>query len=972
LFQPEPYCLAVNNAKPISILLAIMSNTVHPITVANGRFMQNGQPVFLLSGEIHYFRIRREDWSTHLQAARNAGLTTVSTYVPWAWHEPEPGKFDLDGHTLPERDLLGWLRACSEHGLQVIVKPGPFILAEFRGAGLPDWLLEQYGDQFCMRTRDGHKVASDGVNLFDEHYLRHVSLWYDTIMPVIREHQASSGLGADVGSGAGAGSGSGPGAGSDSGSDAGLDLGAGSGSGSGPGGPIVLMQLCNEIGVFSWLAHQADYSPQAAALFVEWTREQFVDIAEVNRIWGTDAKSFEDLALPLDGRLPYTSRGDRARDMHWHRFWRYVYARYLNHLDSMARAHGVDVPFYHNLPGWIYGQGYEFPVNITMYDELYGEQKPLLFGVDHIPEFVSHRNMHDDRIINDITRAVVGNKPMFAAEFQSGSREYHVVTSPREMALFYKASIANGLTGWNYYMFSQGRNPSRKGYSGDTFYWFTPLTAEGETTSAYPLVRQINRLVTANADVILEAERQSEVCVLFYTPYYSTELERPETGATGLHFRASDIRRGAWFDGLLKALQVMNVDYDMADLSRTNPTELSRYRQVWAFATDEMDALAQQVLVDYVQLGGHLMVFPALPNRTLSQESCSLLADALGVHECGRETIDSPLIDVAGFSDVKCANPQLIYRESDLDGAEILARTLSGAICGFIKTFEKGQVAHLGTWLGFDTEGHKPVYRWLLQRLGGRLRRADADTHQITVRQRFTGDGRGLLFVANYFHEEHLGSIVFTHPKSGLGVGMPGGHTVPLPGDDLVSGDDSLTANASASAPASASITAKSPGPGNDAPSDELKQMNAPASASANASASASGNDSASAPASASPTAKSPGPGNDATATGQLRLPALYAILTPISIPLTPNLDLLYTTSDLLDIVGVNSHSVQLVLTGDRDLNGELVLEGSGVSHVQSIHIGGVVLTPIAVEDRLRLRYSHPHNEEFVITLILS
>ena len=56
-----------------------------------------------------------------------------------------------------------------------------------------------------------------------------------------------------------------------------------------------------------------------------------------------------------------------------------------------------------------------------------------------------------------------GNKPLFAAEFQSGSREYHVVTNPREMELFYKASIANGLTGWNYYMFSQGSKPRAPG-----------------------------------------------------------------------------------------------------------------------------------------------------------------------------------------------------------------------------------------------------------------------------------------------------------------------------------------------------------------------------------------------------------------------------------------------------------------------------------------------------------------------------
>ena len=121
---------------------------------------------------------------------------------------------------------------------------------------------------------------------------------------------------------------------------------------------------------------------------------------------------------------------------------------------------------YHNLPGWIYGSGYEFPVNITMYDELFGEKSDIVFGVDHIPEYQSYRNMHDDRIINDITKAVQKNKPLFAAEFQSGSREFHVVTNTCEMELFYKASIANGLVGWNYYMFSQGKNPSKKGYSG--------------------------------------------------------------------------------------------------------------------------------------------------------------------------------------------------------------------------------------------------------------------------------------------------------------------------------------------------------------------------------------------------------------------------------------------------------------------------------------------------------------------------
>ena len=61
--------------------------------VKGDRFYLNDKKVFLNSGEIHYFRIKRNLWDTHLEAAKEAGLSTVSTYVPWAWHEPEEGLY---------------------------------------------------------------------------------------------------------------------------------------------------------------------------------------------------------------------------------------------------------------------------------------------------------------------------------------------------------------------------------------------------------------------------------------------------------------------------------------------------------------------------------------------------------------------------------------------------------------------------------------------------------------------------------------------------------------------------------------------------------------------------------------------------------------------------------------------------------------------------------------------------------------
>jgi beta-galactosidase len=330
-------------------------------TTRDNQFYLNGEKVFLNSGEIHYFRIRRENWDTHLAAAREAGLMAVSSYVPWDWHEPQEGVFDFDGSTKAERDLTGWLQKCKEHGLKAIVKPGPYILAEYRGAGLPGWFLSKYESQVRMRNKKGEIVASEGVNLFHPVYLEKVTKWYDRIMPLISKNELVN------------------------------------------GGPVIMMQICNEIGLFSWLAHQGDYGGDVKVRFTNWLKKKYSDINSINKLWETQYKQFEDIELPPDVNEPFSSKGDRARDFDWHFFWRTYYAEYLKMLAVMARERGVSVPFYHNLPGWIYGHGYEFPVNITMYDELYGDKSDIIFGVDHIPEFVSHRNMHDDRIINDIT-----------------------------------------------------------------------------------------------------------------------------------------------------------------------------------------------------------------------------------------------------------------------------------------------------------------------------------------------------------------------------------------------------------------------------------------------------------------------------------------------------------------------------------------------------------------------------------------
>jgi len=699
--------------------------------IEGGYFSLNGRKVFLNSGEIHYFRIKRELWEEHLKKAKEAGLKTISSYVPWVWHEVNEGEFDFSGTTQPERDLIGWIELCQKHGFTCIVKPGPFILAEYRGAGLPDWFLERYGDTIKMHNSKGEAVLSDGVSLFSPAFLSKVEQWYNHVMPVICQKQIQN------------------------------------------GGPIIMVQVCNEIGVFSWLAHQADYNEQVKEQFISFIKTRYSTIDELNTLWETNYTSFQEIELPPDGNTPYKSKGDRSRDYEWHCFWRKYYANYLRLLSSWIRKHNISIPLYHNLPGWIYGHGYEFPLNITMYEDLYKDKSELIFGVDHIPEFVSYRNLHDDRIINDIVSAMQGEKPLFAAEFQSGSREYHVVTNPREMELFYKASIANGLKGWNYYMFSQGKNPPAKGYSGDTFYWFTPLDNQAKPSSAFPVVQKMSRFIETHEELILTTKRKAEVCVLFYSPYYATELERPEVGASELKFVPARIRRSAYFDGLLKALQVLNVDYDMVDLASSSVNDLLAYKQVWLFSTDEMNAPDQQTIASFVTNGGNLVIFPYLPDREMNQKPCTVLRDTFKIKSSKPEIIDSPLIKLYNLTDIKCSNPLIAYTTEAIDGATPIAFTLRGSICGFEKNVGKGKVVHLGTWLGFDTEGHLQAYTTILERSKAQLANASSTNNFITVRQKFNDTSESLLFVGNYYNENQSGKITYKHPNTNERVQLP-------------------------------------------------------------------------------------------------------------------------------------------------------------------------------------------------------
>ncbi|KHK97848.1 beta-galactosidase [Microbacterium mangrovi] len=137
-------------------------------TIGETDFLLDGHPHRILSGALHYFRVHPDDWADRIRKARLLGLNTIETYVAWNAHEPVRGEWNATGGN----DLGRFLDLVAAEGMHAIVRPGPYICAEWHNGGLPVWLTAD--DELCLRTSDPRYVAEVTA------YLRRV---YDIVRP---------------------------------------------------------------------------------------------------------------------------------------------------------------------------------------------------------------------------------------------------------------------------------------------------------------------------------------------------------------------------------------------------------------------------------------------------------------------------------------------------------------------------------------------------------------------------------------------------------------------------------------------------------------------------------------------------------------------------------------------------------------------------------------------------------------------
>lgn len=142
----------------------------------------DGRDVFLYGGAFHYFRVPRELWRDRFQKMKEAGFNMVETYVPWNYSEREAPSGPSDFSKIDLSELEAWMDMAEQFGFYIIIRPGPYICAEWAGGGYPQWLIPLFKPKDWPANKVWLQTDDPGYLAWNKH-------WYDAVTRVVAPHQ---------------------------------------------------------------------------------------------------------------------------------------------------------------------------------------------------------------------------------------------------------------------------------------------------------------------------------------------------------------------------------------------------------------------------------------------------------------------------------------------------------------------------------------------------------------------------------------------------------------------------------------------------------------------------------------------------------------------------------------------------------------------------------------------------------------
>ncbi|RPJ38608.1 MAG: hypothetical protein EHM21_16625, partial [Chloroflexi bacterium] len=457
---------------------------MEPIQFSPLCFRAGDRPIYLLSGEFHYFRVPKRDWRKRMQLFKEAGGNCLATYVPWLLHEPEEGQFRFSGEDW--LDLEGFLQTANEEGLYVIARPGPYQYSELVYHGLPGWLVRQY-PEVLAQTIHGKPIGYASISYMHPLFLDKVRSWFAEVCPILARYTISR------------------------------------------GGPIAFTQIDNEmVGIHEWFG-SLDYHPvtmgigQAGGKYPCFLNERYETVEALNKAYSTNASSFEAVQ-PIPGNDP-TAAIRLKKD--YFDFYLSTIADYAQTLVDMLRENGVDTPIIHN-------SGTP-TMNAYFVETAKRLGSQFVLGSDHYYSLDQNWPQNNPtpqyaaRVFVSLEMLRLMGYPPSVLEIPGGSASDWPPITPIDAETTYMTNLALGMKGSNYYIFTGGPNPPGAGNTTDLYDYSASIGANGEIRPLFQAQKSFGKFVRKHPN-LLENERRYDFRIGMDLEYSRSEQYWNERG----------------------------------------------------------------------------------------------------------------------------------------------------------------------------------------------------------------------------------------------------------------------------------------------------------------------------------------------------------------------------------------------------------------------------------------------------------
>ncbi len=657
-------------------------------------FFADGKPMSLVSGEFHYFRVPKRDWRARLQLLLDAGMNTAATYIPWIVHEPEEGQILFDD--VPERSLTDFLQLCTEMGIMVIARPGPYSYSELCRDGLPTWLSDRYPEIIA------HGANKRGVPYYlNPSYLHPVFLekarrYIRQVDEVIKPYLVTN------------------------------------------GGCIVSVQADNEVGgVHIWRGF-LDCNKEGCGIgradghYVRFLSEKYGTVSFLNERYGTAYADFTDV-LPFENTPADSTLGGKRFMTDYADFYKFMMEIYVKTVCDWLYEDGIDVPLCLNAgcPEFIPFMR-EMPRQNAEYS--------LFLGVDHYYALAPSAGNAPTpekmlRYARSMDMLEVLGMPPSVLEMQCGSASAYPPMFPEHLLAFYMGHVAYGMKGSNYYVFTGGPNFADTGSNCEIYDYHAPVSATGEIRPIYSALKERDDFSHTHP-ALLTTPRSYDLQI-------GVTWELMYQGGCGpcRRYAADNMSalRILWAQELALGFSGRLVKY------REIGSTLDPEKPLLVVTDDRMAKEKQEALVQFVKTGGKLILTPTVPVLDEDFLPCTVLAEYLGVTGVRR-------LDAAGAvtlsSGEKVYEFTAKYTFDGFAGEPLAFDDTSRAPVAAIKRIGAGAVVLLGAAFEYKQFPHMDLTEHCLAALdAGRCIETDSKTLLFSL---FTYGEGGMLFVMNF------------------------------------------------------------------------------------------------------------------------------------------------------------------------------------------------------------------------------